>query len=366
MHRTVCATVLLALVLTGCADSGSTSAASADAVRVTSSAHACTLSSTALPAGSTVFRIENTGSKVTEVYLYAGDRVVAEKEDIGPGTTYELTAEVGAGTYDVMCRPGMAGDGIRTPVTVSGASSAVDPAAAKAVAAYRAYVQQQADALVPLVQGFAAAVKAGDVVTAKALYAPSRAPWERIEPVAESFGDVDPKVDLREADLEPGQEWTGWHRLEKALWVTGSVAGLAPLADRLVADVADLRGRVASVDLTVASIGNGAKELLDEVATGKVTGEEEAFSHTDLVDVAGNVAGARQALDVLRPLVTDPALLAQLDAAFTAVDVALRPYATPTGFVSYDTVDAAGRRELARVVDALGEPLSRLSSAASA
>ena len=227
-------------------------------------------------------------------------------------------------------------------------------------------MQAEADELVPLVQGFAAAVKAGDVERAQALYAPSRRPWEAIEPVAESFGDLDPKVDLREADLEPGQAWTGWHRLEKALWVDGSTAGLAPVADQLVADVTDLQGRVQNADLSVASIGNGAKELLDEVATGKITGEEEAFSHTDLVDFAANVDGARTAFDVLRPVVDDTDLVAELDGAFADVAAALQPYARGDGFVSYDTVDEAGRRELARVVDALSEPLSRLSSAATA
>lgn len=238
----------------------------------------------------------------------------------------------------------MTGDGIRTPITVSGAAADVDPEQQRAVQAYRTYVQGE-DALVPLVQGFIAAVKAGEVAQAKVLYAPSRRPWEAVEPVAESFGDLDPKVDLREADLEPGQEWTGWHRLEKALWVGGSTAGLEPVADRLLTDVQDLRSRVGTAEMSVASIGNGAKELLDEVATGKITGEEEAFSHTDLVDVAANDDGARTALDVLRPLVEDEALLAELDGAFDDVVAALQPYARGDGFVSYDTVPFAGAHQ---------------------
>ena len=360
--------VLLALALAGCGGQAtSTPSASGDAVRVSAGDKACEVSRTSLSAGATVFSIENTGSQVTEVYLYGeGDKILAEKENIGPGISYDLTAQIPAGSYDVVCKPGMTGDGIRTPITVAAAQAgaATDPAAEQAVVAYRAYVQEQADAMGPLVQGFAAAVKAGDVVRAKALYAPSREPWERIEPVAEAFGDIDPEVDLREADLAPGQSWTGWHRIEKSLWQDGSTRGLTPVADKLVADIADFQGRVATAELSVASIGNGAKELLDEVATGKVTGEEEAFSHTDLVDVEANVAGAEKALEVLRPLVSDTALLAQLDGAFATLDTTLKAYATPGGYVSYDTVDEAGRRELARVVDALGEPLSRLTAAA--
>lgn len=363
---------LLGLALAGCGSPAEDSSAPGGTVAVTAGDDSCQVSRTTLTEGTNVFRITNSGTQTTEVYVYGkGDRIVTEKENIAPGLDYELTASIPAGSYEVACKPGQTGAGIRTPITVAaavgGAAATEDPAAA-AVTDYRAYVQGKADALVPLVGGFAAAVKAGDVARAKELYAPSREPWEAVEPVAESFGDLDPLIDAREADLEPGQAWTGWHRLEKALWVDGSTAGLEAVAEQLVADIADLRGRVAAVDLTPASIGNGAKELLDEVATGKVTGEEEAFSHTDLVDFAANVAGARAAFDVLRPLAQngDPALVTTLDGAFADVEAALAVHRTGGRYVSYDAVDEAGRRELARVVDALGEPLSRLTAAATA
>ncbi|HEU0101635.1 MAG TPA: iron uptake system protein EfeO [Mycobacteriales bacterium] len=358
------------LVLTACG-SGDDAATGGGAgpVAVAASDSTCDVSRTELTSGKNVLSISNKGSKTTEVYLYAeGDRIIAEKENIAPGLSYDLTVQVQPGSYTVACKPGQVGDGIRTPVTVAGdAAPTADPVTEKAVADYRAYVQQQADALIPLATGFADAVKAGDVAKAQSLYAPSRVPWEAIEPVAEAFGDLDPAVDLREADLEPDQEWTGWHRIEKALWVDGSTDGMAPVADGLIANLVDLQSRVPDAEMTATSIGNGAKELLDEVATGKITGEEEAFSHTDLVDFDANVAGAKKAYDVLRPIVQEsqPDLVTQLDRAFADVTAALKPYATPGGsYVSYETVDEAGRRELARVVDALGEPLSQLAAAA--
>ncbi len=357
--------VVTALAASACGSSSASDSAAGGPVTVTASDTGCGLSRTTLSAGSNTFAITNKGARTTEVYVYAdGDRIVAEKENIGPGLQYDLAVDVPAGSYEVACKPGQTGDGIRTKITVSGAAGAVDPATAQAVGGYRAYVQQQADALVPLVAGLAAAVKAGDVAGAKALYAPSRVPWERIEPVAEAFGDLDPELDLREADLSPGEDWTGWHRIEKALWADSSTEGMTPVADGLVAHVAELQSRIATAPLTATSIGNGARELLDEVATGKITGEEEAWSHTDLADFAANVEGAQQAFTALRPLVGDPALPGRLDAAFASVRAALAPYAQGSGYVSYETVDDAGRRELARVVDALGEPLSQLSAAA--
>ncbi len=361
------AALVSAAGLTAC----SSSAAGGDAIALTATDSSCEAASTELPAGHHTFAITNKGSKVTEVYVYAPagngafTKIVTEKENIGPGTSYDLTVSLGKGVYEIACKPGQKGDGIRQKLTVSDSGgTTADPAAEKAVAQYRTYVQQQADAVVPLVDQFAAAVKAGHVAKAKSLYAESRIPWEAVEPVAESFGDLDPKVDLREADLEAGQEWTGWHRIEKALWTDGDLSQMGPVADQLAADVRVLQERVATADMTVASIGNGAKELLDEVATGKITGEEEAFSHTDLVDFQANLDGAKKAYDLLRPLVSDTDLLDQLDVAFAAVQAELDKHRDGDTFVSYDTVTAPQRRELARVVDGLGEPLSQLTAAA--
>ncbi|KAA5827095.1 iron uptake system protein EfeO [Saccharopolyspora hirsuta] len=337
------------------------------AITVQAADDACTLSATSAPAGTVRFQVTNTGSQVTEFYLYgAGDRIISEVENIGPGLTRQLVAEVPqGGRYTAACKPGMRGDGIRTEFTVTGSATAQDGAAAQAVADYRAYVDQQATELEQRTARFADAVKAGDVELAKQLYAPAREPWERIEPVAESFGDLDPKIDGREADLEPGQAFTGFHRLEKDLWTTGLQPDAAAIADQLVADVGQVVAQSRTAELTPTGVANGAKELLDEVATGKVTGEEEAFSHTDLSDFQANVDGAAQVITALRPVLTaaDPQLLATLDEKFGAVNGLLARYRDGEGFKPYTDLAPDQVRELAAAVDALGEPLSRTASA---
>lgn len=194
--------------------------------------------------------------------------------------------------------------------------------------------------------------------------------WERIEPVAESFGDLDPKLDAREADLAPGEEWTGWHRAEKDLFPPAGFPALtAPereaLAAQLVADTEDLATRTRTVELTADKLGNGAKELLDEVATGKVTGEEEIWSHTDLWDFQANVDGARIAFENLRPVLDlkTPELAKSLDTKFAALQAELTQHARGAGFVYYDELSQDQVQTLAALVDALGEPLSRLTAA---
>ncbi|MFF5160060.1 iron uptake system protein EfeO [Streptomyces sp. NPDC000348] len=371
---TAVATAAALAALTGCTEKGG-DADGEQVVGVTATDDTCEVSKKEFPAGHVELAIENKGSKVTEVYLlFPDDRVVTERENIGPGTKQRVTAEVKSGDYLIACKPGMRGKGIRQAVRATGGQAVErDPRLDKAVAAYRAYVQAQADETLPKAKEFAEAVEAGDLEAAKKAYAPSRIGWERTEPVAESFGDIDPKVDVREDGLEDGQDpatdWTGWHRLEKALWQDGRIGDREKeLAGRLITDLEDWQDRVGEADITPTSMANGAKELLDEVATGKVTGEEERYSHTDLVDFKANVEGAERSYALLKAVAeeNEPALVKELDEQFAALDTLLdryRPDTVSYDFTSYDKVGKADRKELSDAVNALAEPLSRLAAA---
>ncbi|MFJ6385734.1 iron uptake system protein EfeO [Kitasatospora sp. NPDC092039] len=356
--------------LAGCSSKKDDKAAS-DAVKVNATDTACEVSRTSFPAGHVVLDISNKGSKTTEVYVYGeGDKIVTERENIGPGTKASINAEIKAGSYEIACKPGMVGDGIRQKITVTGAGGSAaptDPRLAAAVDSYRKYAQEQADATIPAVEAFAAAIKSGDVEKAKSLYAPSRTGWERTEPVAESFGDVDPKTDTREDKLEQGQEWTGWHKLEKSLWADAKIGDdEKKLADQLVADLKDWQKKIPEAEITATSMANGAKELLDEVATNKITGEEDRYSHTDLADFQANVEGAQKAYELLKPVASekDAELAKTLDSEFTAINTLLAKYKQADGsFTSYDKVTEAERKTFSDAVNSLGEPLSKLAAA---
>ncbi|HEX5018313.1 MAG TPA: iron uptake system protein EfeO [Actinomycetes bacterium] len=242
-----------------------------------------------------------------------------------------------------------------------------------AVAQYERYVNQQVRQLVEHTDEFARLYRSGDDQAARAAYAPARVYWERIEPVAAAFGELDPRLDLREAGLEEGQEWTGWHRIEKDLWppASGYAAATAKerdyLAALLVADTAELQTLAGRVTLTPLDLSDGAKSLLDEIANGKVTGEEETWSHTDLWDFQANLDGAEAAYEALRPVIeaSDPTLASTLDERFAATHDALEQHRKGEGFVSYEQLTPAQVDELAIVVESLSEPLSHLSASIS-
>ena len=379
MSRRIPAAVLGAAaavaVLSGCTSTAPAQGAGPGGpITVAASDTGCAVSAATAPAGKITFQVANKGSKVTEFYLYGtGDRIMGEVENIGPGLSRELIVEVpDGGAYTTACKPGMVGDGIRAPFTVSGnAARQVDQNTklAEATAGYQRYVGSQVDALVPKTGEFVAAVKAKDVAKAKALFPIARTYWERIEPVAESFGDIDPKIDGREDDeRDPGVGFTGFHRLEKDLWAGGLKADSPRIADQLMSDIKDLAARTRTVELTPVQLANGAKELLDEVATGKITGEEDRYSHTDLYDFKANVEGSQAAVAALRPVIDekDPALGSTLDARFADVDKLLEGYRQGDGFKLYTAIDAADQKKMTAAVDALAEPVSQVAGAVTA
>ena len=364
------------LLATACTDN----AAGSRTLTVNASDTECQVSSVEAPSGTLTFRVTNDGSLVNEFYLLGEDglRIVAEVENIGPGLTRDLVLSAPAGRYFTACKPGMVGEGIRGDFTVTDSGEDVGPKGedadlvAEADRQYASYVRDQVDQLVTETGRFADLVKAGKDDEARELYAAARVHWERIETVAESFGDLDPQMDAREADLEEGDEFTGWHRIEKDLWPQRA-QGYTPMteeeraavADKLVEDTATLYERTRDMAFTASDIANGAKGLLDEVATGKVTGEEEYWSRTDLWDFQANVDGAKVAWEGLRPLLQrkDEALDKQIEEAFTKLQSLLDKHREGEGFVTYDKLSDEDVKQLADAVNALSEPLSKMSGA---
>ena len=357
-----------ALLVSMLALSGAASAASIPQVTVTVTDKQCEPMSLNVQAGKTQFIIKNNSQKALEWEILKGVMVVEERENIAPGFSQKLTANLEAGEYDMTC-------GLLTnpkgKLVVSGESKTAAKGKtdimqlAGPITDYKTYVMSEVKELVAGTQAFTDAVKAGDLEKAKALYAPTRAYYERIEPIAELFSDLDSSIDAREDDFEKKADdpkFTGFHRIEKILWADKTTKGAEEFATKLNQDVLDLQTRISELAFPPAKVVGGAAGLIEEVAASKISGEEDRYSRTDLSDFQANIDGAQKIVDLLRPQLqkANPQLLAKVDANFKKVDSILSKYRTKDGFESYEKLTTADRNALKGPITTLAEDLSLL------
>jgi FTR1 family protein len=351
------------------AGSSTGSAATSHTVKVTVTAERCLTDRSEYAAGGLTFEVSNADAiGVTEVEVLDGQRILAEKENLPPGFSGSFSVNLASGSYTLYC-PGAETE--KVPLTVTGTTPAAPAGDTHALLVqagkdYAGYLEQQAGLLVRNVGSLVTTLGGTDLAAAQAQYAAARRYYERIEPVAESFQDLDPAIDAR-ADDVPISRLTGFHRIEYGLFQARSLAGLGPIGSRLLADCRKLQALTAGLDYQPAQLANGALELLDEVSRSKVTGEEERYSHIDLLDFQANIEGSRQAFTELEPALTkiDPALAGTVRGGFTAVLAELDRYRSasqPSGFVPYPTLSKAAVTKLAHAVQAVAEPLSRVAS----
>ena len=248
------------------------------------------------------------------------------------------------------------------PTTAAAAPVATNDLSAETTA-YKKWVEGQIDQLLLETEKFVGYLNAGNVAEAKKLYPLARMYFERSEPIAESFGDLDPRIDNREADLEKGEAWTGFHAIEKILWTKNTTQGTEQLGKQLVNDIKELRAKIPTADVSGELMVQGAVDLLNEVSTSKITGEEEIFSRTDLYDFKANIEGAEKIFDIFKPKLQqkNPALVADLSEKFKAVDDLLAQHKVgESGYKPYNQLTKQDTKALAEAVNKLGEPLAQM------
>ncbi|MDF2625416.1 MAG: iron uptake system protein EfeO [Kosakonia cowanii] len=343
-------------------------AADVPQVKVTVTDKQCEPMNLTVNSGKTQFVILNHSQKALEWEILKGVMVVEERENIAPGFSQKLTANLQPGEYEMTCGLLTNPKGklvVKGEATADAAKGDALLSLGEAITAYKAYVVGETAQLVSGTKAFTDAVKAGDIEKAKALYAPTRQHYERIEPIAELFSDLDGSIDAREDDYEQkaaDPKFTGFHRLEKALFGDNSVKGMASYADKLNHDVLELQTRINELAFPPSKVVGGAAGLIEEVAASKISGEEDRYSHTDLWDFQANIEGAQKIVDLLRPQLQkeNSALLAKVDANFKKVNTILAKYRTKTGFETYDKLTDADRNALKGPITTLAEDLAQL------
>jgi iron uptake system component EfeO len=371
----------LALAAAGCASSsGSPGPASPAAasdqsttVSVSLTPQGCAPKPAKISAGQVQFNVANkNASAVSEAELRTANlaKILGEQENLTPGLSGGFALTLQPGTYTINC-PGAARQHWTLTVVgqATGPAWQASPQLAAAVSGYSSYVTQNAAGLVTSTQQLCAAINAKNMSQAEILYPKARAYYERIEPVAEIWGNLDTDIDGRwENPVTVPSQFMGFHRIEQLLWADNTLTGAAQLCAGLVKNEQQLLTLVRSASYNPVEMASGATDLINEAATSKIDGEEERYSNTDLPVFQANVDGAMEVVGLLTPYLEkkDPGLLAMIQQRNAAITAQLVHYqASPgyddTGYVEYSTVLDSQRRQLSGVVNAFAEALSKVS-----
>ncbi|MEZ1318292.1 iron uptake system protein EfeO [Pseudomonas fluorescens] len=345
-----------------------------DEVLVTIHPHSCEPNALTVPAGRASFRIVNRSDRAVEWEILDGVLVVEERENIAPGLSQVINANLLPGDYAITCGllSNPRGTLHVTPTAASDAAAKAKPSMVAFVgplSEFRVYLSSQGTALIKAVTALEQAIQAGDLAQAQALYVPARVAYQRLAPAAQRLAELDNRINARadyfeKREQDPG--FSGFHRLEFALFHQRSLDGLAPAAQQLLADVTALKQQLLAQSLPPEQLVSIVLRNLDNLGDVRATsGEEERYSHSDLNGFAGNLDAARKVLDLLRPLLAKSAadLLPPLDNALAGLDAELDRFKAKGGYASYDSVSAEQRQQIADKAKALAHALDAIDPA---
>jgi iron uptake system component EfeO len=348
--------------------------ASHDQVLVTIAGHSCEPNALTVPAGRASFRIVNRSDRAVEWEILDGVLVIEERENIAPGLSQVINANLLPGDYTITCGllSNPRGTLHVTPTAASDAAAKAGPALLAFVgplSEYRVYLSSHGSTLIKAVTALEQAIAAGDLGQAQALYLPARAAYQRVAPAAQRLGQLDNTINAR-ADYfekrEQDPEFVGFHRLEYALFQQRNLDGLAPLAQHLLTDVTTLKQQLLAQSLAPEQLVSIVVRNLDNIAQVRAnTGEEERYSHSDLNGFAGNLDASRKVVELLRPLLGKSAapLLANIDTALADFDAELDGFKVDGGYASYDSVSTGQRQQIADKAKALAAALDAIDPA---
>ncbi|WP_085656814.1 iron uptake system protein EfeO [Pseudomonas sp. B11(2017)] len=345
-----------------------------DEVVVNIHPRSCEPNELTVPAGHSSFRIVNRSDRAVEWEILSGVLVIEERENIAPGLSQVINANLAPGTYTITCGllSNPRGTLTVTPTAASEAAAKAKPSMVAFVgplSEFRVYVAMHSSALIKSVKALNQAIDSGDLAQAQALYVPARAAYQRLAPAAQRLGELDNAINARadyfeQREQDPG--FTGFHRLEYGLFQQRKLDGLAPVAKRLLDDVTTLKLQLLAQSLPPEQLVEIVVRNLNTLADVRMaSGEEERYSHSDLNGFAANVETARKVIDLLRPMLAKSAadLVPKIDQALADVDAELNGLKADGAYVRYDTVSGEKRKQLADKAKTLADTLDAIDPA---
>ncbi|SDU95866.1 iron uptake system protein EfeO [Pseudomonas mucidolens] len=343
-------------------------------IAVTIHAHRCEPNTLTVPAGRASFRIINRSERAVEWEILDGVLVVEERENIAPGLSQVINANLLPGNYAITCGllSNPRGTLQVTPTAESEAQAKAKPSMVAFIgplSEFRVYLSRQGSALIQAVTALEQAIAAGDLNQAQALYLPAREAYQRLAPAAQRLAPLDNAINARADYFEKREQdpaFTGFHRLEYSLFEQRSLDNLTPMAQRLLTDVTRLKQQLLAQSLPPEQLVSILVRNLNNLADVRAaSGEEERYSHIDLNGFAANLEVTRKVVDLMRALLSKSAaeLLPGIDSTMAGFDAQLNALKTDNHYRPYDSVTVDQRKQIADKAKALAVALDGIDPA---
>jgi iron uptake system component EfeO len=367
----VAAGAALAAALTAC---GSSSGGGQPSNVITVSSSQCGTTWHLAGPGWHTFEISNQSTGGGEIDLVdpADGAVYDELENIGPGTIVPMSLDVGSGKYAFLClfddfNP-ITGPTVTVGGHVAGAPAILPvtyndliPLAKK----YQQELQAGINVLARETATLAAAVRGGNLTTARRDWLTAHLQYETLGDAYDAFGNYDTEIDGRaDAVGVNSPQWTGFYRLEYGLWHGQSLASLTGVAGTLNSDVDALAAWWPSQQVPLTDVGRRTHEVLENALEFQLTGHDDYGSGTTLATTLANITATRQLLALLRPLLVPrypglPSVYAGLD----SLQALLEKERLPNGWwVSVSQLPTATRQAIDAACGQLLQELAPIAS----
>jgi high-affinity iron transporter len=318
--------------------------------------------------------VTNAGHSMVDVKLQGASNslIYGELEAMAPGTTRTMTAVIPPGKYRLGCTYSENATVYSQSVTVSGHpvhdahpyQQVTYGQIAPLVTKYRAEVSAGLGVLATDTDHLRALADAGQLEQAKQAWLIAHLDYARLGAAYDTFGDFNDEIDGRPNGLPLGvsdPNWTGFLRLEFALWHNQPAATVASTADELDTYVHQLVGAFGEQATPLNDLSLRTHEILENTLQFELTGESDQGSNSGLATAEANVQGTEMILGILAPLLEKraPSLLASLRADLQELGALVATYQLPDGtWTSVQSLSATQREHLD---GAVGEYLEEVS-----
>lgn len=157
-------------------------------------------------------------------------------------------------------------------------------------------------------------LKKGDLAKAQSAYIAAHQHYETVRPIIVLFGNTDRTINPRAdyfLDKEKDYRFTGFHLVEYQLFDQKSAQQALAPAEELLLKGHDLQKRLMTETIEIPKLVQASADFMEMIIETKLDGKENIYSLSDLTDIAANLKGSQEIIEILSPFI-EPKTLDQI------------------------------------------------------